>query len=173
MAAFGSHSMKVHGGIEFNNVDHGFAIGSKAPCAFNPRVDRVISRTFAGNLAGGVVYQDYLPGGLIVLHVASWHRRWLSRDLLWAIFAYPFLQLEVKMCLGYVMSTNRHALDFDLRLGFRIEHKILGAIPGGDMVIVSMRKSECRWLRGPAPKGFLEVSPEADNGEIGTSSAGA
>lgn len=78
--------------------------------------------------------------------------------MIWAIFAFPFLQLKVKVLLGFISSTKPDVLDFDLRMGFVEEKRIEGAVPGGDMVILSMRQEGYRWLKGPAPKGFLRAS---------------
>ncbi len=151
---------KLFGGIEINNFDHGEAIAGVASNGFNRAVDQCVSRsTPEGNLLGGVIYQNYVAGGSITLHVASWHPRWLTHDLLWAIFAYPFVQLKVQKCLGFVPSTNEHALKFDLKIGFHEEHRIRDAVPGGDLVVLSMRKEQCRWLTGPPPKGFLKAEP--------------
>ncbi len=151
--------MKIHGGIELDNHEHGHEVGTCTGNPYNSVCDHVVSRTIDGELVGGVIFQNYMRAS-IVLHVASWDRRWLSHDLLWTIFAFPFLQLGVHKCLGFVPSTNHHALEFDLRLGFVEEYRIAGAVPDGDMVVISMTKPQCRWLMGRPPKGFAKVALE-------------
>lgn len=150
--------VKIHGGIELDNVEHGHLIGKVSSYGYMPEVDHCVSRSIDDALAGGVIYQNYTKAS-ITLHVASWHKRWLSRDLLWTIFAYPFLLLGVKKCLGFVPTTNEAALAFDKHIGFEEEHRILDAVPDGDLVILSMRKENCRWLQIAPPRGFLRAVP--------------
>jgi hypothetical protein len=44
-------------------------------------------------------------------------------------------------------------------LGFEIEHVIKGAYPGEDMLLMSMTRDKCRFLKLPPPQ-FVE--PERD-----------
>lgn len=131
--------------IHLDNFEHGQAIGDRIDAPFKPRFDRCVSRTRGGNLLGGVIYQDYRVRSVTV-HVASWTADWLSRDLLWTIFTYPFDMLKVEQVLGIVASTNTRALDFDLRIGFKEVTRVPDVVPGGDLVVLSMRREDCRWL---------------------------
>jgi len=131
--------------IVLDDAEHGAAIADRAGTHFVPRLHRCISRTSAGNLVGGVIYTNYNPRAM-TLHTAAWDKHWLNRDMLWTIFAYPFLVLEVEKLVAFVPSTNEHALEFDKRIGFVEETKIRDVVPDGDMVILSMRREHCRWL---------------------------
>ena len=131
--------------IHLDDIEHGYAIADKAGTVFVPRVHRAISRTVDGNLAGGVVYTDYTRRA-ISMHVASWHRRWLNRDLLWSLFTYPFDVLKVEQCLAFVPSTNIRAVAFDINIGFKLKHTIEDVVPGGHLMVLSMRREDCRWL---------------------------
>jgi hypothetical protein len=33
-------------------------------------------------------------------------------------------------------------------LGFKVDHEIIGAHPDGSLIIMSMRRAECRWING-------------------------
>lgn len=131
--------------IHLDNTEHGYAIADKVGRPYMPRFDRCVSRTRKGNLVGGVIYQDYRHRSICV-HVASWSPGWLSRDLLWTIFTYPFDMLKVEQVLGLVPSTNKHALQFDLKIGFKEILRIPEIVPNGDLVILSMRRKDCKWL---------------------------
>ena len=143
------------GGIELDNEEHGELIGQMVPCPYNSRFDHVISRSIDGKFAGGVVYQDYLENGSIGMHAAAADPRWWSKHLAWAVFAYPFRLLKVRVCLIVVLASNKRCLRFVRGIGFQDEHSIPDAAPGGGIVLLSMRLSQCRYLQGPAPKGFL------------------
>ncbi len=98
-----------------------------------------------GNLVGGVLF-DHYNGRSIAMHVAGDGRRWLNREFIRACFDYVFNQLGVHKVIGMVPSWNKGALRFDFKLGFEKEAVIEDAVPGGDLIILSMTRDQCRWL---------------------------
>lgn len=112
---------------------------------FDPRYDVAITRTVRGQLLGGCLYQRY-NGRSIYMHVAGVTPHWLTRTGLYVAFHYPFEQLRVFKIIATVPSNNHRALVFDYKLGFVEEHRIAGAVVGGDLVILSMQRPQCRWL---------------------------
>lgn len=135
--------------IVVGNLEHARTIAASTRTHFNPECDQVIARCNPeGNLLGGCLYQNYTgPGGSIGIHVASYHERWINRDILWICFHYPFVQLNCKKLFGQVPVTNRKALEFDLNLGFKIEATISDVFPDGDLYVISMLREDCRWLK--------------------------
>ncbi len=133
--------------IHFNNVEHGKLIAKAIPRPFNPRSDIVISHSQDGKLLGGVILEGYTgAGGSICAHQAGFSKHWLSRDMLWAAFHYPFEQLKVKKILGAIPSSNPKLLELNTKLGFKVEAPIRDGYPGGDMLVMSMTRPDCRWL---------------------------
>jgi hypothetical protein len=105
---------------------------------------------------GGVVYKDWTGnGGSISMHVAGIRHRWINRSMLWVCFDYPFNQLQVKKIFGPVPSYNKVAYEFDKHLGFQDEATIRGVYPDGDLMLLSMRREECRFLDMP-PRTFMK-----------------
>lgn len=131
--------------ICFNNHDHGRRIADLATCSFDPNNHTVISRD-NGQLAGGVIYTDY-NGHSITAHIAGFTRNWLCPDLLWVMFHYPFVQLDCKKIIGQVPSYNHRALAFDYKLGFKYVTTVPEVFKNGDLVIISMGRDDCRWLK--------------------------
>jgi len=132
--------------ILLNNKEHGERIAARIPRNYNSAVDPVISRTDSdGKLLGGVIFDGY-TGSCVFAHQASFDKHWLSRDMLWVMFDYPFNQLKVKKIVGTIRSSNPKLLEFNLKLGFKIETKLEDGYPDGDMLIMSMTREECRWL---------------------------
>lgn len=72
---------------------------------------------------------------------------WITRDMIWAAFDYPFNVLGCKVVIASVASSNTRAMRIDDRLGFKTECVIPSAHPRGDLVIRSMRKEDCVWLK--------------------------
>ena len=86
-----------------------------------------------------------------MMHTAAIVPNWISKDLLWAAFDYPFNKLKVKVILASVASTNEEALKLDRHLGFVDKAYIEDAHIDGDLVILAMRRENCRWLDINAP----------------------
>jgi RimJ/RimL family protein N-acetyltransferase len=106
--------------------------------------------TFIGQEIDGeikaVVAYDNIMDKSCMMHTASIVPNWISKDLLWACFDYPFNILKVKVILAAVASTNEEALKLDRHLGFVDKAYIEDAHIDGDLVILAMRRENCRWL---------------------------
>jgi RimJ/RimL family protein N-acetyltransferase len=101
-----------------------------------------------GRLVAGILY-DHYNGRSIAMHVAGDGGHWITRDLLRAAFAYPFVQLRVRKVLGFVDSANVSAHRLDEHLGFVLEARISDAGPQGDLLLYSMTAEQCRYLESP------------------------
>lgn len=100
-----------------------------------------------GQLVAGVAYNEF-NGQNICAHIASdGSRRWLAREFLWAMFDYPFNQAKVARITGLVGEGNHAARRFDEHLGFRLETRLTGAHPTGDLLVYVLWRDNCRWLR--------------------------
>jgi hypothetical protein len=134
--------------IEVNNIVHGAMIGAIIPRPFNPDCDKVISNVERdGKLLGGVIY-DGFTGNCIFMHQGGFEKNWLTKDMLWVVFDYPFNQLGVGKVCGTIRSSRKELLAFNERLGFIEECRVKDAYaPGDDMIVLSMTPERCRWLR--------------------------
>lgn len=132
--------------LHINNSVHGRWIADIAGTSYNPACDIVISRGSRNAPRGGVLFTNY-TGRSIVAHFAG-QGRWMNRELCWIMADYPFNQLGVERIYGFVPSTNEHALAFDKHIGCKELYRLRDAIPGGDIVILSLERADCRWLEG-------------------------
>lgn len=99
-----------------------------------------------GELIAGVLFDNW-NGASLMMHVAAEPGvNWLRRDFIRVCFTYPFLQLQVHKVLGFVASTNLPARRFDEHLGFVLEATLTGAHPGGDLLVYSMTRDQCKWI---------------------------
>ena len=100
-----------------------------------------------GKVLAGVVFNLY-NGPSICMHVAAVpDKRWMTREFLWRVFAYPFIQLDCRRVTGLVRVDNYEAQRFDEHIGFRREGLLRqAAADGTDMILYGMLKEECRWL---------------------------
>ena len=106
---------------------------------------RFIGQEIDGEVKAVVAYDNILDKSC-EMHTAAIVPNWISKDLLWACFDYPFNILKVKVILALVASNNMEALRLDRHLGFIDKAYIEDAHVDGDLVILAMRRENCRWL---------------------------
>ena len=105
-----------------------------------------IGQEIDGNLVAVVGFCSFMPNAC-QMHVAAVSEvNWMNRDLLWAAFDYPFNVLGVKVILGQICGSNEDALRLNRHLGFKVIAEIPDAHIDGDLVIMAMRREDCRWL---------------------------
>lgn len=113
--------------------------------------DKAIGIVKDGKLIGGVVYNNYRVGSDLLplsmeMSIATIDKSWISRNNLRALFAYPFIQANVKRVQATTRADNAHVRRFLARLGFTFEGIGREAHPlGGDAAVYSMLKHECIW----------------------------
>lgn len=136
----------MSGHIVFGNQDHARAIANRAATAYDHTKDVVISHVDHRGLTGGILYTSFTDASCVA-HLAAFHRRWGSRDLLWVAFDYPFRQLSLERIFGFVDERNRQARAFDTHLGFRELARLPGAYAGGfARLVLVLEYADCRWL---------------------------
>lgn len=94
----------------------------------------------------GVVGFDSWNGASCQMHIAG-EGNWLTRDLIHAAFDYAFNVADLNVVLGFVPSTNTKALRFDKHVGFVEVSRIKDGTPEGDLIILELRRENCRYLR--------------------------
>jgi hypothetical protein len=98
-------------------------------------------------LIAGVWFENF-NGANMMMHVAAIPgTRWMTKELMWYGFYYPFVECKCKRVTGLVEESNLAAREFDERLGFHIEAKLKDAAPSGDLLVYVMFRDECRWLK--------------------------
>lgn len=128
--------------IRFNDQEHGRAIADEVGIR---HWDASITREEHGKLLGGVIYSDATDAS-IVMHTAGFTSNWVSRDLLWVCFDYPFGQLLHKATFVRILSSNNRSLEFASKLGFKKVAELADVYTDCSLVILKLNKSECRWL---------------------------
>lgn len=99
-----------------------------------------------GMLRGGILFNRFARSS-IACHMVGFTKTWITPDLLYVGFHYPFGQLMVDRIFGFVNSSNIQSMSLAKKLGFRVETVIGKVYPDGDQVVLVMEKSECRWLK--------------------------
>lgn len=102
-----------------------------------------------GELSAVVVYDNFGEVDCNIHVVSDGSGSWLTKNLLSAVFVYPFVQLGLNRVTALVPAKNTEALSFDLHLGFVREGYHPKALPDDDLISLGMLRENCRFL----PKG--------------------
>lgn len=81
---------------------------------------------------------------------------WLTRDLLWFLFAYPYIQLKVDVIFAPVVESNIRCLKFLKHLGFIQHRQIPEVFESVNAVIMSLSKRDCQFLNQPKVIKWVE-----------------
>lgn len=99
----------------------------------------------------GVVYNNYHEhnGKPISIEISCYaaEKIWATRQVLKELFTYPFLELKVQRAQVSIPVESTGVIKFNEKLGFKYEGTGRKAhFLGGDMVVLSMLREECRWI---------------------------
>jgi RimJ/RimL family protein N-acetyltransferase len=99
-----------------------------------------------GELIAGMVVEGYVKNARCVVHLAGVGKRWLNREYLFSCCDYMFNQMGCKVVIGLVDVDNEKAMKFDIHFGFVEVARIKDGAGDCDLVILELRKENCRWL---------------------------
>ena len=99
-----------------------------------------------GAMRGGVVYHNYLAQyRSIEMSAAAVSKRWLTPEVLRAIFRYPFVQLNCRRVTMITGRKNEQARQLLRGLGFRQEGVVRRGLGNEDAIIYGLLVNE--WKR--------------------------
>ncbi len=99
-----------------------------------------------GVLVAGMVVESYVKHSRCCVHLAGDGKKWLNREYLNFCCKYLFDQLQCKVVIGLVDADNTAALQFDTHFGFREQTRIPNGAGDCDLVVLTLRREDCRWL---------------------------
>lgn len=143
--------------LVFNHADVSCWVIDQSGCDGDLTPSLVVSIGIVedGKVLGGVIFHNYTgAGGSVTIHSAGSETiPWTTRDFFWVMFDYAFNQMHVKRVYGPVPSNNERALKLDLKLGFKIVTSLPDVFPDADLIMLSMVREDCRWLK-VKPRGL-------------------
>ena len=111
---------------------------------FGPSVSIGVQRD--GEIIAAAVYHDLRQGQIEASIAAIFSRRWASRSVLHALFAYPFNQVGVNRLLVQCSEANEKAMKMNRQLGFTQEGRLRQLYAPHDAILWGMLKDECQWI---------------------------
>jgi len=114
-------------------------------CQKFPEDAQFIGQEIDGNLVAVIAYCNFVNGSC-AMHIGTVGENWMNKNLLWACFDYPFNKLEKKVILATMAASNDEAVKLNRHLGFQDKALIEDAHENGDLLLMTMRKEDCKWL---------------------------
>lgn len=109
---------------------------------------RFIAHANADNKIDAVVAYNGFTYRVCSMHVCGDGGHWIDRQMLRVCFDYVFNHCKCVAVYGQVAANNERALRLDKHLGFREITRLANAVEDGvDLVILEMRREDCRWIK--------------------------
>lgn len=121
---------------------------------YNEGSSQAIGLKLGDRLVAGVIYEDFNRAS-VTCHIACER---LSPSYLWAIFDYPFNVMGVKKIICPVASDNLESKRLVEKMGFSVEGVLKDCAPNGDILLYTMKKSDCKYLGKKYGQKFLTAS---------------
>lgn len=133
--------------IRINMPGAGKWVMDRVGGVFTPLYDHSFTRHRAdGAVRGGFVLCQYL-GASMTVHTAGEDKHWCSRELLWLVFHYAFIQLGCSKMICPTRSDAHDKLAMWTRAGWELETIVRDVYaPGVHMMVMTMTKASCPWL---------------------------
>ena len=90
---------------------------------------------------------DSYNGASIFHHICISKGFYIPRKFWWFMSYYCFIQLGVECMIGITPSTNKDAIKLSKHYGYIEQYRLKNACIGGDLVIQTIKKDECKWLK--------------------------
>jgi RimJ/RimL family protein N-acetyltransferase len=114
-------------------------------CQKFPEDAQFIGQEKDGNLVAVIAFCNFVNNSC-AMHIGTVGENWMNKNLLWACFDYPFNKLEKKVILATMEASNDEAVKLNRHLGFQDKALIEDAHENGDLLLMTMRKEDCKWL---------------------------
>ena len=135
-------------GIHVIVIGHGVGewVAQRIGCRYDAASSQGLGwKDSEGNITAGAIYENW-NGTSIVAHFAC--DKPMVKGYLNVIFDYPFNQLGAKKIICPIAQDNEKSINLCTKLGFKEEARIKEAHPSGDMILYTIRRENCRWLKG-------------------------
>jgi len=122
--------------------------GAEDPRWFDPNAT-ALGALCDGRIVAVAVFYQFTPTDCRISLASDGSKRWLTREFIVRVFAYPFVQMHLNRLTAEIPATNRAAVRLCQHFGFRPEGaKRKACHDGSDELIFGLLREECKWL-GP------------------------
>lgn len=122
----------------------GYWVGERLGRGYFAERSNALGLAREGVLVAGVIYENWNRTS-ICCHIVA--EAPVNRPFMWAICDYAFNVCGVKKVIASIEDTNLKSIRFVTKMGFVEEARIRDAHPGGDMLVFTLVKPDCRFLK--------------------------
>jgi RimJ/RimL family protein N-acetyltransferase len=127
------------------NPSHFEWLWDRTSCPITPGFRAIEAVDAKGRIVGMVGFDGWTDNSCQAHMAVDYPAVW--RSLLQPAFAYPFVENNRKLLVGTIAANNARSLALAKRMGFKETYRIRDAWADGvDLVLVEMRREECRFL---------------------------
>ncbi len=119
-------------------------LDAKLRPAHNSRI--ITNLDDAGQPLGCIVYTHITDKNLEMMVALADRTRALTREFMYRMFHYPFVQLRLPHVSTVADEANEASVKLTLHAGFTIEGRMRRVYNGRDGIIFGMCRDECRWI---------------------------
>ena len=131
--------------VQAASVQHLGWLAERVGVVMTPDAKAIEAIDHRGVIAGMVAYDHWTENSAVAHMAVSSPIAW--RCMLVPAFSYAFQQAGKGVLLGFIRESNTRSLRFAKKIGFRQTHIVADGYSVGDgMVMVEMRKEDCRWI---------------------------
>ena len=121
----------------------GYWVANELKAGFFAERSRAIGLIKDGDIVAGVIYENW-NGRSLIVHMVVKGR--LTPAFIGAIFDYAYNVCNVEKTIAPVSSFNLKSMKLVENMGFTEEGRIKDAAPDGDMILYTLKKTDCRFL---------------------------
>jgi RimJ/RimL family protein N-acetyltransferase len=110
---------------------------------------KAIGMTINHDIVAAAIFDTFSTSSCFISIASDGSAKWLNREFLIRVFAFPFLQCGHRRVSSIVSETNAASLRFIRHLGWTEEGRIRqGGPKGEDVILFGLLREECRWVTG-------------------------
>jgi len=132
----------------------GLWVAKRIKGQYNEESSQALGLKSGDKLVAGVIYEDFNKAS-VVCHIACER---LTKSYLHAIFDYPFNVMGVNKIICPVASDNSASKRLVEKMGFSVEAVLKDCHVNGDILLYTMKKSDCKYLGKKYGQKFLPAS---------------
>lgn len=114
-----------------------------------------------GIVQGAVIFDTFSPTSCFIHLASDGSRRWITREFIQRVFAYPFIQLALPRVNCVVSALNHDSLRLTRHFGWTQEGTLREAgTVGEDLIFFGMLRRECRFIPPLSWRSGHQAHPE-------------
>jgi RimJ/RimL family protein N-acetyltransferase len=121
----------------------GYWVANELDAGFFAERSQAIGLIKNGEIVAGIIYENWNRRSMVV-HIVIKDR--ITPAFIGAIFDYAYNVCDIEKAIAPVGSHNAKSIKMVEKMGFTEEGRIKDAVPGGDMILYTLKKTDCRFL---------------------------